>query len=214
MKIVFDLDHTLFKTSLFKRDFFAILSSCGAENEIIKTTYKKHCKEESGGAYAFDIHCSKIEKEQKGFDKKLANEMFGKFIADTDFSVYIEKESLECLKNIKNSGAELILLTKGGRDVQLAKFKKTGFSDIFDKFIICKHTKLDEIRLLKLGKDDYFINDLVEETIEIKDRFPQVNHILLIVSDPKLEFQDYSTVDNIPIFTSIKSLGMPKEWRK
>ena len=77
MKIVFDLDHTLFKANLFKKDLFEILYSAGAKAETVEKTYQEHCKKEAGGAYNFKKHCLKIENETTEFDIAKAIEGLG-----------------------------------------------------------------------------------------------------------------------------------------
>lgn len=206
MKIVFDLDHTLFRTGLFKKDLFEILYESGATENIVRETYKRHCKEDDGGAYDFDTHCLKITQKQRIFKKREAKDRYTRFIKEADFSKYVEIESFQYLKKWREMGAKLILLTKGGESIQWIKLKRTGMEEFFDEILICKHTKLKKIESLYLGKEDFFVNDLVSEILEVRREFPKVNCLLLNISDPSLESQNYSKIRDIPINTSIVSL--------
>ncbi|MBT3356611.1 hypothetical protein HN784_01960 [bacterium] len=209
MKIVFDLDHTLFRTNLFKNDLFEILQSAGAESRIIQETYQEHCKKEAGGAYDFEEHCLKIKKKTEKFEEEGAKRMFKKFIKKADFSKYIENETYDFLTKQKKVGNKLILLTMGGDFMQKAKVEKTGLIDVFDEFIVCRDTKLNKLESLALEKGDLFVNDIVSETLMVKKKFPFINYIILALSDPMLEFQDYSKLKTIPVITSIRSLKIP-----
>ncbi len=207
MRIVFDLDHTLFKTNLFKKDFFKLFVLAGTDDFTIRKTYQKHLKEE-GGAYDFKKHCSEIKKSNVKFKESFAIALFEKFLANTDFSRYIERGCLKFLKEQKTAGSYLVLLTKGGDELQRIKIEKTGFLNVFDEISICKDTKLDKIKELKLGKYDFFINDLCKETLEIRERFPLLRFVMLDIENHKKRAKKCSSLklDDIPIINSIRNL--------
>ncbi len=206
MTIIFDLDHTLFRTNLFKKDLFDIFYNMKIEKNVVNQTYNEHCKKESGGAYDFKKHCSKIEKEIDCFDKTAALVGFSEFVELTDFSKYIERNCIRFLKKQKKLGNKLILLTKGGEEIQRIKFEKTGLAEFFDEFLICKNNKFQELNKMKLGRGDYFVNDLFSEIIETMELFPKVTFVMLDLNRKKLPGDKISFLGGVEAINSIDLL--------
>lgn len=178
-KIIFDLDHTLFMTNVFKEDLFEIFDNLGVVREIVESSYFEHCKKDNGGAYDFLGHCEKIILKGAKLDLDSAKKAYFQFLENLDFSKYLEKGVFEFLQKQKSMGRGLILLTKGGEKIQQLKFERSGLQRYFDKLIVCKDTKIPILSKMSLERGDIIVNDLVEEIFQIKEVYPQLGFIVL-----------------------------------
>lgn len=178
-KIIFDLDHTLFRTNAFKADLFKVFDELGVARGVVETSYFEYCKKENGGAYDFLGHCEKIVLKGIRLDLDNAQKAYSQFLEKLDFSKYLEDGAFDFFKKQKSMDRELILLTKGGEKVQQLKFERSGLGGYFDKFFVCRDTKLPVLSKINLEKGDLIINDLVEETLQIKETYPQLDFIVL-----------------------------------
>jgi phosphoglycolate phosphatase-like HAD superfamily hydrolase len=201
MNIVFDLDHTLFNASLFKKDIFDILKESGASLEKIQDTYGEHLREVSG-CYNFETHAEILEKSVSNFNKKRALEKFSQ-LGKSDFKKYVSLKDFAVLKSLKKQGHKLVLLTKGSKELQMQKIERSGLGIFFDKIFICQD-KLLAMNKLQLDKGDFFINDHWDETKMIKEKFPDLKYFLLKRPDFE-KFHVISEVD-IPIILAIEKI--------
>ncbi len=86
------------------------------------------------------------------------------------------------LQFLKTKNEKLILLSFGEFEFQNKKIDAAGITDLFDKIIITPDAKeLAVEKILKQfddGKDVWFINDKIEETKKILERFPKLKPLL------------------------------------
>lgn len=199
MKIIFDLDHTLFNATLFKNDLFDIFIKNGVSREDVLISYGKYLKE-VGGAYNFVEHANILQSMRASFDKEKALEEFEAF-NKSDFRKYIASEVFATLDFLKKKGYALILLTKGGLANQTLKIKQSGLNVFFDEVYICQGNKFPSLQEINPQQDDWFVNDHWEETLEIKGAYPKLNYFLLKRNDmdnlPKIADADISVIFSI-----------------
>ncbi|MEK7181860.1 MAG: HAD family hydrolase [Patescibacteria group bacterium] len=177
MKIVFDLDHTIFDTTEFKSDLFALLLRSGASSGNILDTYKEHL-EITGGGYNFFLHCKLIEKKEKHFDTKRALVLYEEFTGK-NFSKYISEDTRKALHFLKQSGCQLLLLTKGGEETQKTKLRQSGMEDVFEGVYICQGSKLATLETLGLQAGDWFVDDSLEEIVTLQSAHPELQYFLV-----------------------------------
>ncbi|MDP1884576.1 MAG: HAD family hydrolase [Candidatus Moranbacteria bacterium] len=203
MKIIFDLDHTLFKTALFKEELFDILVKNGASREDVLATYKDY-RDKVGGAYDFAAHADILSGNSVDFSKEGALREWNDFLRG-DFTRYVDRETFEVLEGFKNRGFELILLTKGHSDLQSHKMKKSGLDVFFDEIHICQDGKLPALEKIQPQAGDWMVNDTWKEAIEARKEYPELNQLLLKIDD-NWQQQNQTEID-IPKLSSISELS-------
>ncbi|MDP1619681.1 MAG: HAD family hydrolase [Candidatus Moranbacteria bacterium] len=202
MKIIFDLDHTLFKAALFKEDLFDILVKNGASREDVLETYKVY-RDKVKGAYDFVAHADILDGNAAGFKKAGAVREWEDFLRG-DFTRYVDREVFEVLEGFKNKGFELILLTRGHPDLQSHKIKKSGLDVFFDEIHICQGGKLPELEKIKPQAGDWLVNDTWKEAVEARQEYPELNQLLLKIDD-NWQLQNRAEID-IPMLSSVGEL--------
>lgn len=181
MKIIFDLDHTLFDTRAFKRDIFHLLKKYGISEEAFRASYNEYvgarnlnydlerhvlllCKK-------YDINFSEIKAKIKDFLR-------------ASFTKYLRDDALSVLETLQQREHQLILITKGYPKFQRIKIKQSGLEDVFkNNIFVCKEKKEEILAKLDLSGTVYFINDQWHETERIKTQFPLLNYILYVRPD-------------------------------
>ena len=144
MQIIFDLDHTLFDTSLYKKDLFDIFLKNGASEKEVLDSYNKHLQEVDG-EYSFEKHAEILKKNNKKFNRELALKDFVDF-AKSDYGKYVSESVRGTLKELKKKNIEIILLTKGAENIQRQKIENSGIEKYFNEIIICQGGQIFSIR--------------------------------------------------------------------
>jgi len=202
MKIIFDLDHTLFKSSIFKDDIFAVFVQSGALLEDVVRTYKIY-RDEVGGAYDFVAHADILKKASQEFKREDAVRGWEELL-QSDFNQYVDREVFEVMDSLKKAGAKIVLLTKGHPDLQIHKIKKSGLDVFFDEVIICQGSKLPSLVKIQPQAGDWFVNDTWKEVVEVRKEYPNLNYLLLKIDD-NWQVQDQAEID-VPMLASTTEL--------
>ena len=163
MIVIFDLDYTLLDSTKFRKDLASVFNM--SDNEFNKD-YKKYFKTKSIN-YSIDEHL-KILKKQKQINS--AEEIKIKEKSDNFFQnidSYLFPEAEETLKQFKNDGNKLILISFGNFDWQKLKIDNLKIKEYFDEIILedsCKE-KSDFLKSLKDSNEKILIiNDNAKES--------------------------------------------------
>lgn len=160
MIVIFDLDYTLFDSIKFKNDLTSVFKS------DFNKDYKKYFKSK-GVNYSIDEHL-KILKKQKQINSEEEIEIkkrLDKFFQNIDSYLFPGAE--ETLKQFKNDGNKLILISFGNFDWQKLKIDNLKIKEYFDEIILedsCKE-KSDFLKSLKDSNEKILIiNDNAKES--------------------------------------------------
>lgn len=162
--ILFDIDKTLFNSSLFMGKFIENVSQrTGIEKSKIIDINKKYIEElESRTDFETLVFIEKLVNEIK-VEKEIINDIF------FDKEIYIASlypEVKNVLQRLKENGLLLGIFSEGFELFQLKKLEIAGLKDFFNKdFIFIGRRKLDDKFIEKLP-DGVFIVDDKKEVIE------------------------------------------------
>lgn len=201
-QIIFDLDHTLFNTSLFKENIFNILSKNGANDEDVKKSYDEHLRE-SSGVYDFTMHAKMLKNVSENFKLTEALKDFEDF-KQSDFKEYVSEDVFSSLQALKGRELKLTLLTNGDKEIQMTKIRQSGLDGFFDDILISDGDKSSIMESIDLNDDDFFINDNWKETARIMIKFPQLKYVLIKRNDLE-KFHKLSDI-TIPMIDSVSEL--------
>ena len=116
-------------------------------------------------------------------------------------------DALSFLQYLKTIKQKLILLSFGEFSFQSKKINATGIANFFDEIIITPDSKelaLEKILQQFVGeKDIWFVNDKIEETKKILERFPKLKPVLK--KSPQFADEEYcSTL--MPCFDTLTQM--------
>ena len=160
MKIILDFDYTLLDTEKFKKKLAVIL---GVDWQRYITTYKESiiC-----GNYRFDVHLAKL-----GIDNAITRKKVNGYLKNID--EYLHKGAIELIKSFIDSGDEVIILTKGDRELQQKKLKNSQIGKL------CQIIFVDKAKELALNKiKEKFNNDKV---LIINDNYDEARKMKAII---------------------------------
>lgn len=144
----------------------------------------------------FNTHAFKSARVQASRDLD-ASEMKKLLFSDAVFFLHY----------LKTSKQKLILLSFGEFEFQNKKIDAAGIAGFFDEVIITpgdKESALEKILKQFHGeKEVWFINDKIEETKKIVQRFPQIKPLLKV--SPKFPIEDYQK-SGMPYFLSLVNI--------
>ena len=174
--IIFDLDHTLFDTTEFKKEIFAVFKACSVDEAIAKSSFDAFTKGHEGN-YDMLAHCEELLKKKhiRSLDKVIA-------FLKSPLEKHLIKDVEETLHELRARGHRLILLTKGIERFQLTKIQQAGITSSFDEIRIVYRLKEEELRKLALPKGSYFVNDNWQETERIMNAYPALHYVLFAPS--------------------------------
>jgi predicted phosphatase len=123
-------------------------------------------------------------------------------------------DAFSFLRYLKIVKQKLILLSFGEFSFQNKKINATGITHLFDEIIIttdCKELALEKIlKEFNCEKDIWFINDKIEETKKILERFPKLKPILK--KSPRFTDEEYGSAF-IPCFSTLTQIQQYVEQR-
>lgn len=191
---IFDLDHTLFDTTAFKKDIFSALKKSGVSGTAIQGSFDSFMAAH-GGNYDMLGHCEEL-REKRQLDSLDAIHAF----LASPWEQHLIAGAKEVLKELRERGYRLVLLTKGSERFQKTKIAQTGLAPFFDEIRIVPELKEEELAKMNLPERSYFINDSVPETDRVRRAHPNLRYIL---------FKSCSineTPSNIPVIRKLRTL--------
>lgn len=128
MEVYIDFDRTLFDCDSFLGDLYSIIQKYKIPKKIFKDS-QIQCKKMGFNPY---IILEKVEKHCS-FNHEIYNDI-DKLLDNT--SSYLYADALLFLNNLKKSGYEIIILTKGNLEYQKRKITNSNISKYCDDIII------------------------------------------------------------------------------
>lgn len=194
-----DLDDTLFKTFLFKEDIFNCFARCGVTLDDYKKTYAQAVFGPMVGYfdYTFKKHADILRDLGYQIPDTTIIELDGLLKKNYNF-----EEAEDFVVAIKKISKKMILLTAGERGLQNKKISGSGLAKYFDVVEIIEGGKSQKIfELADSASKILFVNDNVQENIQIKKDLP---NIILVGTKHRVRWpeDDYATSE-IPYFDSL-----------
>lgn len=181
--IIFDLDHTLFKTNQFMADLFNILSQNNEVDEILSvfSLFKKE------HLYNFDLENFLNYLKQNNIKLLPSVIQQARLFVKADLNNYLITDAKIVLSQLQKQGFKLILLSRGHKNFQLIKIRGAGLDVFFKDNIRVGNDSNFKFRILQEYCCDnqkiIFVNDNWQENVSLMSSFPQVKFILYIRSD-------------------------------
>ena len=170
MKVVLDFDDTIFNTHQLIREFIAVFSRLGFQEEQFWSAYTK-CKEKAGG---FDKEVLiDLFAELKSFDKEGVSEKIDFVINRSKKFVY--PDFFDFADSFKKK--DLILLSFGTNDFQRIKIENTGVPSKFKEVIITNQDKVFDLKdILRKNRKEkiFFIDNKANQIDKVKEELPQI----------------------------------------
>ena len=200
---IIDFDDTLFDSHAFKKARFEILKSIGVTKETFFQTYKQAYSDDEGNfAYNDRRHAQFLGVA--GFDE---NEAFNKLsIVSNRLSDFLFTDAVNFLQFLKKYNQPIILLSLGDPSFQEFKIKGTQIENYFNHIFAVAEPKdkvLSEIFKFEKVKEAWFINDKVNETKVLYEKFPQLKPVLKI--SPSIEMSEYIN-SGYPFFNTLSEI--------
>ena len=128
-------------------------------------------------------------------------------LIEAELSGLLFSDALSFLQYLQTVKQKLILLSFGELSFQSKKINATGIAKFFDEIIITPDSK--ELALEKIlkqfvdEKDVWFINDKIEETKKILERFPKLKPVLK--KSPQFAHEEYCS-SKMPCFETLTQM--------
>ena len=207
---IIDFDNTLFNTTTDKNNFREVrvreLGKLDISEELYQKTYglARNEKMVERAMYNDERHAEVLS--QYGFDKQKVLQVLKSTMSEK-LKTFLFPDTLDFLEVLKKKGLPLILFSLGDPEFQYLKLKGCGIEHYFDRVFMTSDPKKDVMNeLLKNVHEQevWFINDKVEETVEICDTFPQIKAILKISTNSTMqEYVDSS----LPFFKTLAEIN-------
>jgi len=174
---IVDFDDTLFDTYRFKRTRIQVLKKLGVSEELFWQTYRE-ARNDAEGNFCYSDNCHAQMLERAGFDKQIMYAALQTVTVRMKEFLFVGAE--EFLQYLKGLGQPMVLLSFGDPAFQEMKVKGSGVDKYFDRLFMVQDTKEHVIREL-LGstndKEYWFINDKIDETLDLRDKFSNLKII-------------------------------------
>lgn len=190
MKIIFDLDHTLFDTALFMKVVIDEIRVFGVSDEEARASVSAYLKSH-GANYDLDDHLRELGMASDVIKKKF-----------DDLRSYLRPGARELLEKLSSEGHELFLLTKGIHVFQYQKAERSDILPFFKEIYVVERDKGAILKSFSQTEDIWFINDHWQETEELMSCFPHVKYVLFVRPDAA-SFYDPKTIS----IANIKNLS-------
>lgn len=189
--VILDFDDTLFDTAVYKEARLDALAQVGVSEDHFWRSYRDARKNSEGmWSYSDERHARLLE-EQYGYPYQTVLSALHQTGSDTVISSCLITGALDFLSSIKKRGKPLILLSCGDPAFQEKKVRGSGIVHFFDRLFLVDSSKVAVLHELEKKYDlsnAWFINDKIEESIEVHDHFSQLNVMIKKVPgrDPEL----------------------------
>ena len=128
-------------------------------------------------------------------------------LQEQELNSLLFSDALSFLQYLKTVNQKLILLSFGKIDFQSKKINASGIAEFFDEIIITPDGK--ELALEKIleqfdnEKDVWFVNDKIEETKKLLERFPKLKPVLK--KSPQFADEEYCSA-LMPCFDTLTEI--------
>lgn len=200
---IIDFDDTLFDTHRYKKERFAPLENFGISHELAQSTYRQ-IRTNPEVRYTNEAHAQLLAtlgySEEKVLEalRETSGSMIQKFVFP-DAHIFLEA--------LKKKSQPLILVTLGDPIFQKQKVVESGLWDYFDEWIFPDSKKVEAVEtIIQSGdssKPTWFINDKIEESLLLKQKYPDLQALMKI--SPEFESTEYKSRD-IPSFQTLTEI--------
>jgi len=203
---IIDFDDTLFNTHDFKKVRLESLIKIGVTESDYQETYVEALKKNDSFNYSNEWHAELLGLRGYSVEKVLSS--LEQTTGD-QLQEFLFPDTVEFLEKIKDIGQSLVLLSLGEVRFQELKVKGAGISEYFDRMFMVQDSKEHVMqKLIDVGENSFqdgmwFINDKVEETLLIKNRFPQLN--IVLKKSASIDEKDYQQ-SNVPYFKTLTEI--------
>jgi FMN phosphatase YigB (HAD superfamily) len=178
---IIDFDDTIFDTQTYKRMRMESLFDLGISIEEYQKSYDNSRLDQNGNfIYTDEHHAHVLESVGYNYDEVL--ERFEKI--NIKINTLLCKDTKEFLHFLQTYKTPIILLSMGAPKFQKMKVDNSGIGDMFDEIIFLPKSKVHVVRdIVKKYKDEdiWFINDKVNENIEVQEAVKNI-HVLSKIS--------------------------------
>ncbi|MFZ2189554.1 MAG: HAD family hydrolase [Candidatus Magasanikiibacteriota bacterium] len=202
---IIDFDNTLFNTTGpegFRDQRVSHLTEIGVSQELYSKTYMTARNTFEGlASYNDERHAEALS--EFGFDKQKVLQALDKSIQPEVLKTFLLSDTIEFLEALKNTGESLVLLSLGDPEYQNLKFRGTGIEKYFDRVFMTNKPKkeiMEEIFSFVNDKEYWFINDRIDETLELKELHPELKVVLKV--GPHYPVEDYQAT-SLPYFKTL-----------
>ncbi len=186
---IIDFDDTLFDTQAFKLARLEALKSIGVGEELFWQTYKQ-AYSDSNGKFTYNDRRHAQFLALAEFDE---DKVFEKLAQVSDnLQKFLFVDAVDFLESLKKYGQSMILLSLGDPYFQELKLGGAKIRDYFTHVFMADESKekiLEEILNFERADKIWLINDKVEETKLLVNKFPVIKPILKVSSS--INFDDY-----------------------
>lgn len=203
-RAIIDFDDTLFNTQLLKEDIASVFQEFGVGPQIFWESYKEARDNQAGKTlYTFERQLQILNKDYIFVDIDRAKQRLSALFDQP--AHYVFSEASAFLSELKNRGADLILLSLGEENFQFKKLEKSGLAPFFSKIFLVNDSKLNVLPqiLTTPGSATFLINDKVKETKEIFKFFPALRPILKTRKDVPISEYQHS---GLPYFNTLTEI--------
>jgi len=204
---IIDFDDTLFDTQSFKVARLGAVKELGVSDDVYLETYRE-ARNSSDGLFTYsDLrHAEMISR--RGFDK---DEILAHLQTTTgeDLKDFLFPTTCEFLNGLKKYNETMVLLSLGDPAFQDLKVRGSCIDKHFDRMFMVDKTKEEVLNKLfekNNPKNVWFINDKVQETLDLVKKFKGMNAVLRRSLNIDLHEYDssglpfFETLDEIEIY--------------
>ncbi|KKW42619.1 MAG: hypothetical protein UY92_C0005G0041 [Candidatus Magasanikbacteria bacterium GW2011_GWA2_56_11] len=186
--VIIDFDDTLMDTQRFIAAREDALGQLGVPVSLVRETYiaARFCA--GAACYSDKRHAACLA--ERGYDSGEVAQVLSRLTKTC--REYLFPDTLDFLSYIKDEHRPLLLLSLGAADFQEEKVRYSGIYNYFDEVYTVDETKTQAMERLWSRRSPgpvWFINDKIEETAAISDRWPQIRAVLKV--SPKYPREAY-----------------------
>lgn len=193
---IIDFDDTLFDTQAFKHARMLAVEEFGVSEEIFWKTYQE-ARNSTGGVFTYSDKRHAHMLSLHGFDEGNVLSAFERISGEV-LSNFLIPGAIKFLDFLKNFNTPMILLSLGDPLFQEIKVKGSGIHHYFDRTFMVDVSKkyvLGELLEDRRYENVWFINDKIQETIDLMIEFPDISVVLK--KSPRFSAQEYKESDFI-----------------
>ncbi len=177
---IVDFDDTLFDTQALKQARLEAVQLLGVSEQEYWESYREARNSHDGlFTYSDERHADVLA--QYGYDR---SEVLSQLNATTGemLEEFLFPDTISFLQYLKTCGQQMILLSLGNPGFQKLKTTRVGIDTYFDQVYMVHDTKRHVLEQLLAGQhvDEtlWFINDKVQETVDLAREFPTLKPVL------------------------------------